>query len=93
MAAKGVAPPPRPRPCSPPRAERRIAPRHDTVTAGMVDDNADFGEYLATARRNAGLPVRERDIAERYLLEVTTRPVARCTTPRWRCSAPAAPSR
>jgi Mg-chelatase subunit ChlD len=37
----------------------------------MVDDNADFGEYLAFRQRRAGLPVRERDISERYLLEVT----------------------
>ena len=50
---------------------QRIAPRHSTVTAGMVDDNADFGEYLAYRQRNAGLPVRDRDVAERYLLEVT----------------------
>ncbi len=42
-----------------------------TVTAGMVDDNADFGEYLAYRQRNTQLPVRERDISERYLLEVT----------------------
>jgi Mg-chelatase subunit ChlD len=36
----------------------------------MVDDNADFGEYLAFRQRRAGLPVRERDVSERYLLEV-----------------------
>ena len=36
-----------------------------------MDDNADFGEYLAYRQRRAGLPVRERDISERYLLEVT----------------------
>jgi len=41
------------------------------VTAGVVDDNADFGEYLNYRQRHAGLPVRERDIHERYLLEVT----------------------
>ncbi|MEO8151576.1 MAG: vWA domain-containing protein [Rhizobacter sp.] len=46
-------------------------PARETVTAGMVDDNADFGEYLAYRRRNAHLSVRERDISERYLLEVT----------------------
>jgi len=46
-------------------------PAGETVTAGMVDDNADFGEYLAYRQRHAGLPVRERDISERYLLEVT----------------------
>ncbi len=49
----------------------RQRPRHETVTAGLVDDNADFGEYLAYRQRSAGLPVRERDIGERYLLEVT----------------------
>ena len=56
---------------APAPSAQRIAPRHEVVTAGMVDGNADFGEYLATASTNAGLPVRERDIAERYLLEVT----------------------
>ena len=49
----------------------RQRPPHEPVTAGMVDDNADFGEYLAFRQRRAGLPVRERDIGERYLLEVT----------------------
>lgn len=53
---------------TPPIAQR---PAHETVTAGMVDDNADFGEYLRYRERKAGLPVRERDISERYLLEVT----------------------
>ncbi|QTN22883.1 VWA domain-containing protein [Rhizobacter sp. AJA081-3] len=49
----------------------RQRPRHETVTAGLVDDNADFGAYLAYRQRNAGLPVRDRDVGERYLLEVT----------------------
>ena len=40
------------------------------VTAGVVDDNADFGAYLAYRQRNTRQPVRERDISERYLLEV-----------------------
>ena len=48
-----------------------MGPRPAAVTAGMVDDNADFGEYLAFRQRSAGLPVRDRDVAERYLLEVT----------------------
>lgn len=48
----------------------RPPPRRDTVTAGMVDDNADFGEYLAYLERHRGLPVHERDVAERHLLEV-----------------------
>jgi Mg-chelatase subunit ChlD len=46
-------------------------PAHEPVTAGMVDDNADFGAYLAYRQRRAGLPVHERDVAERYLLEVS----------------------
>ncbi len=54
-----------------PFAPRQRPPRHETVTAGMVEDNADFGEYLAYRQRSAGLPVRDRDISERYLLEVT----------------------
>src|SRR5439155_948300 len=45
--------------------------RQRPVAASMVDDNADFGEYLAYRQRHAGLSVRERDISERYLLEVT----------------------
>ncbi len=53
----------------PPGPSRR--PAHEPVSAGMVDDNADFGAYLAYRQRNAGLRVRDRDIAERYLLEVT----------------------
>ena len=46
-------------------------PAASVVTAGVVDDNADFGEYLAYRQRHAGQPVRERDISERYRLEVT----------------------
>jgi Mg-chelatase subunit ChlD len=60
--------PPAPWPQPQPVPQR---PARETVTAGMVDDNADFGEYLAYRQRHAGLPVRERDISERYLLEVT----------------------
>jgi Mg-chelatase subunit ChlD len=52
-----------------PRTPRR--PAWEPVTAGMVDDNADFGEYLAYRQRAAGLAVRDRDVSERYLLEVT----------------------
>lgn len=64
-AATGIAPSPWPQAPQPRR------PVNPTVTAGMVDDNADFGEYLAYRQRNGQLPVRERDISERYLLEVT----------------------
>ena len=61
-------PQPQPQPQPLPQAQR---PAHEVVTAGVVDDNADFGEYLAYRQRRAGLPVRDRDISERYLLEVT----------------------
>ncbi len=60
---------PAPWPQQPPQPQaRRVSP---VVTAGVVDDNADFGAYLAYRQRNIGQPVRERDISERYLLEVT----------------------
>jgi Mg-chelatase subunit ChlD len=55
---------------APPVPHRPPRPR-ETVTAGMVDDNADFGEYLAYLGRHRGLPVHERDVSERHLLEVT----------------------
>ena len=66
-ADRAFAPPPWPQPPQPVPAR----PAHETVTAAMQDDNADFGEYLAYRQRNTHLPVRERDISERYLLEVT----------------------
>lgn len=39
------------------------------VTAGMVDDNADFGEYLRFRERTQ-VTHRARDVRERYLLQV-----------------------
>lgn len=52
----------------PPVSARR--PAHEPVSAGVVDDNADFGAYLAYRARNAHLPVRARDVQERYRLVV-----------------------
>ncbi len=49
------------------------------VTAGMVDDNADFSEYLAYLQRRGDLGLRERDVSERYRVTVRdarNRPVA-----------------
>ncbi|TWO67843.1 VWA domain-containing protein [Caenimonas sedimenti] len=40
-----------------------------TVTAGVVDDNADFNAYLSFRQRTR-VEHRPRDIRERYLLEV-----------------------
>jgi uncharacterized protein YegL len=68
-ASGAFAPPPWPgQPQPQPQPPR---PVREPVTAGMVDDNADFGEYLAYRQRQGMLGVRERDISERYLLEVT----------------------
>jgi uncharacterized protein YegL len=71
-AESAFAPPHWPTPQPQPHIERPTErPPREPVTAGMVDDNADFGEYLAYRQRGGPLPVRERDISERYLLEVT----------------------
>jgi Mg-chelatase subunit ChlD len=58
-------------PSPPPQPSPHQRPTHERVTAAVVDDNADFGEYLAYRQRKAGLPVHDRDVSERYLLEVT----------------------
>jgi Mg-chelatase subunit ChlD len=49
-------------------------PANEMVTAGMVDDNANFGEFRAYRERSLAsgrLVVRDRDVSERQLLEVT----------------------
>jgi hypothetical protein len=51
-----------------PRESQQQPPR-EPVTAGMVDDNADFSAYLAFRSRTR-VEHRPRDIRERYLLEV-----------------------
>ncbi|MEQ1685373.1 MAG: vWA domain-containing protein [Burkholderiaceae bacterium] len=51
-------------------APQAPVPVDAVVTAGVVDDNADFGAYLAYRQRNTRQAVRERDVSERYLLEV-----------------------
>ena len=58
------------------QAERRPA---EIVTAGMVDDNAAFADYLAYRARSAHLNPRDRDASERYRIELRDsagRPVA-----------------
>ena len=66
-----------PAPAAPP-AQRERHPPHDfvppqrpwePVTAGVVDDNADFGAYLAFRERTQ-VAHRPRDVRERYLLQV-----------------------
>lgn len=41
-----------------------------TVSAGMVDDNADFGEYLSFLQRHRHVELHRRDVRERYRVEV-----------------------
>ncbi|MBL8288146.1 MAG: VWA domain-containing protein [Rubrivivax sp.] len=45
-------------------------PADEPVSAGMVDDNADFGEYLAYRQRWPQIPRRDLDVAARVLLDV-----------------------
>ncbi|MBI2772809.1 MAG: VWA domain-containing protein [Burkholderiales bacterium] len=54
---------------APPQPQRQQQPPQQIVTAGMVDDNADFTSYLAFRDRTR-VEHRARDIRERYLLEV-----------------------
>ncbi|MDM0012330.1 VWA domain-containing protein [Variovorax sp. J22P168] len=69
-AADAAAPrfaPPAPAPAAPPVQRQR--PAQETVTAGRVDDNADFAAYLQFRQRTQ-VPHRERDVGERHLLQV-----------------------
>jgi len=52
-----------------PSPQPQQAPAPGPVTAGVVDDNADFTSYLAFRNRTR-VQHRARDIRERYLLEV-----------------------
>jgi Mg-chelatase subunit ChlD len=58
-----------PSPAPVPEPVQSQRPRMEAVTAGMVDDNADFSSYLAFRNRTR-VEHRARDIRERYLLEV-----------------------
>ena len=48
---------------------QRPRPQQQVVTAGMVDDNADFSAYLQFRQRTQ-VAHRARDVSERYLLQV-----------------------
>ena len=52
-----------------PFQEQPVPQEQAVVTAGMVDDNAAFSDYLAFRKRTQ-VQHRERDVRERYLLEV-----------------------
>jgi Mg-chelatase subunit ChlD len=49
--------------------QEQAQPQPAAVTAGMVDDNAAFSDYLAFRQRTQ-VAHRERDVRQRYLLEV-----------------------
>ncbi|MFN8458560.1 MAG: VWA domain-containing protein, partial [Anaerolineae bacterium] len=40
------------------------------LRAGEVDDNAQWDDYLLYRRQSQGLPVHDRDVSERYVIEV-----------------------
>lgn len=42
----------------------------ETVTAGVTDDNEDFGAYLAYLDRHPGAYANRRDVSERYVITV-----------------------
>ncbi len=67
VAAEAAVPVPPSAPA--PSAQALQKPRPGPVTAGMVDDNADFSEYLAFRERTK-VQHRPRDIRERHLLVV-----------------------
>jgi Mg-chelatase subunit ChlD len=52
-----------------PAPMQRPRPLNEVVSAGMVDDNADFTAYLQFRQRTQ-VAHRERDVSERYLLQV-----------------------
>ncbi|GAA4352885.1 hypothetical protein GCM10023165_42690 [Variovorax defluvii] len=56
-------------PAPSPQPTQRQHPVQEIVTAGMVDDNADFGAYLQFRQRTQ-VTHRPRDVSERYLLQV-----------------------
>ena len=71
-AARGPSAPsmfPGLKPHSAPSHQAQQVPSQVPVTAGVVDDNADFSAFLAFRNRTR-VEHRARDIRERYLLEV-----------------------
>lgn len=70
VSAAAPPPPPSPAPALLPMPRQAPPQRpQQPVTAGMVDDNADFGEYLRFRDRTQ-VTHRARDVRQRYLLQV-----------------------
>ena len=80
VAAEAAAPAMAPAPAvaaapmhiAPPQRSATLSqrPAGEPVTAGVVDDNADFGEYQAFRARHAQVPHRAIGIADRVRLDV-----------------------
>lgn len=63
-----AAPHPTPPPSYPDRARQ-----YEPVTAGVVDDNEQWHAYLDYRERHRFLPVHDRDVSERYFVQVWDR--------------------
>lgn len=54
------------------RPRRDHSSQYEAVTAGVTDDNEEWNDYLAYLNRHQGeFYVYERDVSERYLIQVT----------------------
>lgn len=53
-----------------PAAEPSYSDRYEPVTAGVVDDNEDWADYLEYRRRTRVRNIRDRDVSERYVIIV-----------------------
>jgi len=51
-------------------AEPSYSDRYEPVTAGVVDDNEDWADYLEYRRRTRVRNIRDRDVSERYVIIV-----------------------
>ncbi|MBV7333071.1 VWA domain-containing protein [Chloroflexi bacterium TSY] len=55
---------------APPADAPKRSDRYEPVTAGVVDDNEQWGEYLDYRDRHYRLDVNDRDVSERYIIFV-----------------------
>jgi Mg-chelatase subunit ChlD len=72
LAAEAEAAPRFAPPAPTPQLNQRPRPAQEIVTAGVVDDNADFAAYLQFRQRTQ-VAHHEREVSERYLLQVRNR--------------------
>ncbi len=67
-AASDAYHPSRPGSTTAPAADR--AAQYATVTAGVTDDNAEWADYLDYLSRNRRVYANQRDVSERYIIQV-----------------------